>query len=73
MSAFMFVKAMKTLTGKVVFPFLSACGLVLSLLVAIRLWQERLGRSGIIAMTLAVMAVICTNPAEVDPSLRSPG
>ncbi len=35
MSAFMLVKAMKTLTGKVVFPFLSACGLMLSLLVAV--------------------------------------
>ena len=34
---------------------------MLSLLVAIRLWQERLGRTGIIGMTLALVAVICTN------------
>ena len=61
MSAFMLVKAMKTLTGTVVFPFLSACGLMLSLLVAVRLWQERLGRSGIIDMALALVAVICIN------------
>ena len=61
MSAFMFVKAMKTLTGKVVFPFLSACGLMLCLLVAVRLLQERLGRSGIIDMALALVAVICIN------------
>ncbi len=32
-----------------------------SLLVAIRLWQESLGRSGIIGMTLALVAVICIN------------
>ena len=58
---FMLVGAMKTLPGMVVWPAVSAGSLMLSVLVGVTLWDERLGLTARIGMGLALVAVVCIN------------
>ncbi len=58
---FMLVGAMETLPGMVVWPVVSASALMLSVLVSVKLWDERLGMAGRIGIGLALVAVVCIN------------
>lgn len=58
---FMLVGAMKTLPGMVVWPAVSAGSLMLSVLVGVMLWDERLGSTARIGIGLALVAVVCIN------------
>ena len=58
---FMLVDAMSTLPGAVVFPFVSVVSMLLSVLAAVRIWGERLERTGVIGIALALVAVLFIN------------
>jgi drug/metabolite transporter (DMT)-like permease len=58
---FMLVDAMSTLPGAVVFPFVSVVSMLLSVLAAVRIWGERLERTGKIGIALALVAVLFIN------------
>ena len=61
LTGLMQLRAMDTFPGAVVFPFVGSFTLVLTMLVAVRVWGERLGRKGKVGMALALAAVVFIN------------
>ena len=62
-SGFMLLLALRTLPGVVVFPLNSSLGLMLTVLIALWVWRERLRRTGAIGLMFSFAAAVCINLA----------